>query len=370
MKVQLVTSLRDFDALAPVWREVARAGGQLSPFASHDWFACCWRFAGPDRRREVWLFHDSGAPVALVPLSRSRTRVRGFPVRRIEFLDSPDTGYTDFPRSVAADDVVDTLLATLSTRRDWDMFALPKLRRDGKLLRALERGLRDRYAWRVATSEVSPYLALTGTWEEFVRNKTPRFRKTYRNIENRVERSGKVEVEEHRHVSPSDSVFAEMLRVSEESWKAPKGVAMATMLGAPRFFRELTQRASANGSLHLWILRVDGRPLATEYQLRGNGVLHALRADYDSSMASLSPGAYLNAHIVRSLFERRDLNEYDMGPGAKEYKLRWATGEHELVGLEVFAPTTYGRLLHRVQTRLVPFARRWRARMQNTWRKP
>ena len=39
MRVRLATSLREFDALAPVWRELTRESGQTSPFLSHDWFA-------------------------------------------------------------------------------------------------------------------------------------------------------------------------------------------------------------------------------------------------------------------------------------------------------------------------------------------
>ena len=62
MVVRCVTSLREFDALGPAWHAVAQAGGQDSPFLSHDWFACCWRTAGPDRRREVWVLEDAAGP--------------------------------------------------------------------------------------------------------------------------------------------------------------------------------------------------------------------------------------------------------------------------------------------------------------------
>ena len=67
MKIRLVTSLREFDALAPVWSDVVAAGGQTSPFLSHDWFACCWRTAGPDRRRELWMVEDTSGPLAFDP---------------------------------------------------------------------------------------------------------------------------------------------------------------------------------------------------------------------------------------------------------------------------------------------------------------
>ena len=34
-----------------------------SPLLSHDWFACCWRTAGPERKREAWVFEDDAGPL-------------------------------------------------------------------------------------------------------------------------------------------------------------------------------------------------------------------------------------------------------------------------------------------------------------------
>jgi CelD/BcsL family acetyltransferase involved in cellulose biosynthesis len=365
VKTRLVTSLREFDALAPVWESVTAASNQRSPFASHDWFATCWRTAGPDRQREVWVLEDGAGPVALLPLVRFRERRRGFPVRVIQFLDSPDTAYAEFPVARDIDEVLSTILTALAARSDWDKLVLPKVRQDGGLFKALGSVLSGQFPWRVAATERSPYVATVGTWQQFLADHTQRFRKTCRSIENRMERSGRITVEEHDRVEPDAPIFAEVLHVSEESWKGPRGVAMATMLGMPRFFQELTRRASANGSLHLWLLRLDGRPVATEYQLQGNGVVHALRADFDATLAASSPGAYLNIQIIRALFARPTVHQYDMGPGTNEYKLRWATGAHDLASVEVFAPTRYGRLLHGLETRVVPMARRWRDRLRN-----
>jgi CelD/BcsL family acetyltransferase involved in cellulose biosynthesis len=363
MRVRTVASLREFDALAPVWREVMEAGGVTSPFLSHDWFACCWRTAGPNRRRELWLVEDAAGPLALVPLTRWKARVRGLPTRVLAFLDCPDTPFADVMAAGAIKDVLPTLLQHLERERDWDVLALRKLRRESQLLGAIEALLPERFPWRVAAIQQSPYLSLGGTWEDFLRGKTQRFRKTCRSIENRIRRAGTVLLEEHRDVDPDGPTFAEVMEVSAQSWKGERGLAMATMQGMPRFFRELTGRASANRWLHLWILRLDGRAIATEYQIGENGHLHALRADFDAGLAELSPGAYLNQRIIRTLFDRGSVKEYDMGPGTNEYKLRWATGAHDLVAVEVYAPRRWGRLLHGMEARVAPMARRWRARL-------
>lgn len=365
MKLRVVTSLREFDALAPVWAEVMRAAGVTSPFLSHDWFACCWRTAGPNRRRELWILEDDVAPLALIPLVRWRARMHGLPVRVLEFLDSPDTPFADFVVTRGLDEIVQAFLERLCARRDWDVLSLRKLPSHSTTLPVLAAHLGGRFPWRLAGTESCPYVALAGTWQQFLGEKSQRFRKTCRNIENRLHRGGTVTIEEHCDVDPAGPVFAEVMEVSAQSWKAPRGLAMATMQGMPRFFRELTQRASVNGWLHLWILRLDGRAVATEYQIGENGCLHALRADYDASLAELSPGAYLNQQIIRTLFERRGgVREYDMGPGDNDYKLRWATGAHDVVNLQVYAPGWYGRLLHGIDTGLIPFARRVRARIR------
>jgi len=367
VKTRLITSLREFDALAPIWGEVTKEGDQTSPFLSHDWFACCWRTAGPDRHREVWFLEDTAGPVALVPLVRWRTRVRGLPVRMVGFLDAPDTPFVDFPIAGALEETVAAFVRAFRDRRDWDILSLQKIPAHSRTIKALEASLAGELRWRVAGTERVPYLTISESWQQFFRDRTQRFRKTCRNIENRLKRSGAVTVEEHRDVDPEGALFAEAMEVSRQSWKGPRGLAMATMEGMPRFFQELTGRASANGWLHLWILRLDGRAVATEYQIGANGSIHALRADFDSALADLSPGSHLLAEIVRSLFERRCVHEYDMGPGSNDYKLRWATGAHELLTLEAYAPTRYGRLLHTAETRLVPRARRWRDRVGALW---
>jgi len=363
MRVRLATSLREFDALAPVWRELTRESGQTSPFLSHDWFACCWRTAGPDRRREAWVIENSSGPVALLPLAYWQGRLRSLPVRMLGVLESPDTPFVELPALGPLEDVIETFLARLREKGGWDILRLSNLPAHSLTFKALGSVLSDQFPWRVVRQGQSPYLRISGTWEAFFRAKTQRFRKTCRGIENRIRRHGKVTVEEHRQVDPDGALFTEVMEVSRLSWKGARGLAMATMQGMPRFFRELTQRASTNGWLHLWILRLDGCAVATEYQIGADGQLHALRADFDPALGDLSPGAYLNLYIIRSLFERQGVHQYNMGPGPNEYKLRWATDADEVVALEVYAPTPYGRFLHAIETRLVPLARRWRTQL-------
>ena len=357
LRVRSVTGAADLQALAGVWSEVTEQGAQPTPFLSHGWFECC-RTAGGDRPLEVLVVEDSVAPVALIPLQRWTGRARGLPARYLGLLDCPDSPFGDIVLAGPGQPVVRSVLDHLARHSDWDILELRRLTASSAMLKAFEAELPGRLPWRRAGADQSPYLAIEGTWQAFWTSRSQRFKKTIRNVHNRLARLGSITVEEHRVVAPDGSLFEDLIDLTSRSWKADRGVAIATMPRMREFFAQLTRLASDRGWLSLWFLRLDGRPIAMEYQLQSHGTAHALRADYDLAYAASSPGSSLNFAIARALFERGDIREYDMGPGLKDYKMRWATGCHETVDLQVYRGSVYSRLLHSLEIVVIPAARR------------
>jgi CelD/BcsL family acetyltransferase involved in cellulose biosynthesis len=360
-QVRRLTSEADMRAVAPVWSELSEQHGHAAPFATYDWFECC-RIAAPTPDVEVLQLEDAGVPVCLIPLQRRTMRHRGLPTRYLSLLDCPDSPFGDLVPAGGGQPLVATVLDHLTARSDWDILELGRLPAESPTLKVFEGELEGRLRYRRAGSEMSPYLAIDGSWQAFYGSRSPRFKKTIRNIQNRLARLGTITVEEHRTLDPQGRLLEEMIDLTGRSWKADRGVAIATMPRMREFFSELSRRAAEHGWLSLWLLRLDGRPIAMEYQLRANGVAYALRADYDLAHAAASPGSSLNFEIARALFERGEVREYHMGPGLNDYKMRWASGTHETVRLHVYRPGFYPALLHLVETRMVPAARRFRER--------
>lgn len=359
MKVRRIESRQDFEALAPVWTELAREAGHASPFLSHDWFSCCWEVGTPSRRAEALVVDDAAGPVAMVPLARWRSALHRAPVRVLGMLTAPDTAFTDWLITGRPEPVVEAVLNELDRRKDWDVLDLSALPVDSPTVKALETTLPGRFRWECGATLRSPHVTIAGTWDAYWTAKSQRFKKTIRSVRNRLGKAGAVSIDEYREVSVDSPVFGELLDVSRRSWKAGEGVAIATMPGMPAFFAALTERASRRGWLRVWILRLDGRAVATEYQLEADGRVHALRADFDAGLPEeLSPGSHLSYEILRSLFRRDSVHEYDMGPGENPYKARWASGARETIQLRVFRRGLYGTMLHGLETRAVPALRR------------
>ena len=359
MRVRRVDSRQGFEDLASVWTDLAREGGHSSPFLSHDWFACCWELGAPARKPEVLLVEDTMGPVALVPLARWRGVLHKAPVRFVGMLTAPDTAFVDWVITGRPEPVVEAVLEELDRSADWDVLELNALPVGSPTVKALETALSGWLRCQRSASVRSLHVTITGTWDEYWAAKSQRFKKTIRSVRNRLDKTGKVSTEEHHAVASDSSVFAELLEVSRRSWKADEGVAIATMPGMSDFFRSLTERASRKGWLRVWILRLDGRAVATEYQLEADGRVHALRADFDADLPEeLSAGSHLSYEILRSLFARGGVHEYDMGPGENPYKARWASGARETTRLRVFRRSLYGAMLHGLETRAVPAVRR------------
>lgn len=364
LRVRRLDDAAEFHGLAPLWEEIVAQGGQTSPFLSHDWFRCCWDAVRPARSPELVIVEENGTPVAVAPMMRWTQRGRGgLPVRCLALLESPDTPALDIVTVGDRAPVVQAILGHLAGRADWDVATFQKIDLASPTLKAFEAAVPERFPYARTANVPSPYLTVTGDWERFYRGKTQRFRKTCRNIQNRLERAGRVSIEEHAALDSQSSLFGEILELSGRSWKAPEGVAIATMPNMAEFFTQLTHRATARGWLSVWVLRLDGRAIAMEYQLRAEGRVYALRADFDEAFRHVSPGSALNFAIVQSLFERGGTHEYDMGPGLNEYKLRWSSGAHETVQFRLYRRAAYSRFLHALDTVVVPLARRWRERL-------
>ncbi len=165
LRIRRIERARDFMALAPLWSKLANESGQLSPFLSYDWFWCCWHGVWPRRRPEILVVEEAGSAVAIIPLMHWKERLGGLPVRCLGFLEYPGTPMVDLLTLVAHDVVVETFLHHLAGRSDWDVVWLQKLPDTSPTLKALERILPERLAWRRAGNCLWPYLTISADWE-------------------------------------------------------------------------------------------------------------------------------------------------------------------------------------------------------------
>jgi len=249
------------------------------------------------------------------------------------------------------------LLDHLQSRRDWDVFVMPGLSTESPTWKAFESAVANRYSWRVANRVRLPYVQLS--------ERDPSLRAMLGGLRGAVassqsRRSAPVVVEEHRDVDVRGPLFDEIMGVLRPRRHNIAGMPAPSGEEVRRFFRELTPRAASNGWLSLWVLRFGGLVVETEYQLVADGRVHALRRDADQTPPALRLGDMLTLSILDALVRRPTAHIYHPAPGYDDApSIPW--GQSESLFVEVFSARSYGDLLHRLETRILPLAwsHRW-----------
>ena len=112
------------------------------------------------------------------------------------------------------------------------------------------------------------------------------------------------------------------------------------------FLRELALSLSHSGWAMMSTMLVGTKPIAWNYGFQFAGSWFWYQPTFDSAYGDFSPGLCLLANIVETACDRPDVEVVDLGLGAEEYKVRFATSHRQTLYLELHQ--AFGNHLHAV----------------------
>lgn len=319
-QVERVDSL---DALRDEWRDLAPSVGGI--FATWEWADTWWRHFGRGRTLLLHACRDKhGRLAAVVPLYAWRER---WP-RVIRFLGhgpGDQLGPVCVPRNAP---LAATGIRRALERLDWDVVLAEQLPGEERWTELLG-GRR----WR---REASPVLSIPeGGWEGFLATRSANLRQQLRSRERRLARTGRVQFR-LADASTLERDLDNLFALHCARWRGQR-----TDFADTPFHRELAHAALDHGWLRLWLLELDGRPVAAWHGFHVDGVASYYQAGRDPAYAGLSVGFVLLAHTIRNAIDEGACT-YGFGRGAEEFKYRFTD---EDPGLETLA-WARGRLGH------------------------
>jgi len=355
------------------WRRIERNAPEnevirWSPvFVTPDWLDAAWLWQGPGTARHFIVAKDESEVCAFAPLIITTKSVAGVAVRTMRWLTVPDTQFADLAVSAQCTDAFLERVAQhlRSHKSQWDCLRLTHLSDSYDRWRRLSNALsRVGIEATVECIGTNPFVDLSSEFEAYYSARSRSLKKAVNLSANRLAKAGHVSVEWVREGSGVDAALAEAIRVSGISWKRETGNSL-DQTGPRAFIGRLTDRMQRIGSLSIWLLRLDGKVIASEYQIIADGDVYALRSDFDPACSDLSPGTFLNHHLLKNLFGE-GLQRYYMGPGANVYKMRWTDRSEPIYQMMAYSPTTRGQLLRWVDRSARPLARSVRALVTRT----
>jgi CelD/BcsL family acetyltransferase involved in cellulose biosynthesis len=332
------------------WGELWESSPTRSFFLTHDWIRSCWKELQASHELRVFVVRESGKPVLCAPLMKSRRVQKRLPVDCLTFIEHPEAQTADilFSTSDQNSQPFVCFLQFLIKQRaaDWHLILLDKISEGSPTIRLLAdaaNSCMSRYECK--PSHAALFIPLSNDWETYLNSRSVRFRKTLRNVINRIERLGTIQVNCYQQSELTNSVIQKMFSISDASWKVADGVAMTSQRSRMTFFEDLL--SDHQGDAYVWLLELDGTAIASEIQVVDRTTVYALRSDYDERYADSSPGVYLQVEILKRLFGSA-YQQYNLGVGLNPYKTRWSEHRVSLQNFLLYNKTIYSRLLQSV----------------------
>lgn len=367
LSVSIVDTEQEFRGLAEGWNSLVKNSGS-SVFFRHEWVDAAWAWRKEDSSLFVLLAWKESDLIGILPLIRVHNREQFPRLRGFEFLAVPDTQACDLivePENCSV--VVDTFCEELHNRRkEWDQLSFRYLSGTTSAINKIKAGLESRrHACNIKTQGPNLFVKLDSSWDAYYSTRTRSLKKANNLAANRLKKTGLIAIHwisrENSDEPTIQNALAQAIDISRRSWKQGTGNSL-DQPGPKNFITTLTTHAARNGWLSLWLLSIDGKILAMEYQLLDAGNVYALRADFDAECEEISPGSHLMRTLLETLFGR-GLQRYYMGPGENAYKTRWTEDSDMLYQMVVYGSTWRGKFARVWDETLKPFARSLRDKL-------
>jgi CelD/BcsL family acetyltransferase involved in cellulose biosynthesis len=217
----------------------------------------------------------------------------------------------------------------------------------------------DNYSIGCWPSTISPYLTLTGTWDDYFEGLHRKYRS---NIRNRLSRLCKMGAVEFEAFSTEDEIAHSLqagLEIEAKAWKGQAGTAILCHSDLLAFYQNFAQRAAEQGWMKLYFLTLNGRKIAFSYSLLYHKTLYMLKPGYDPALAPLSPSNLLCSMMIKDAF-KLGLREFDFLGTNDEWKLNWTGVTRPHCWLFIFSKTLPGPLLHYLKFHVSPELKKFR----------
>ena len=366
--VDVVNDYAAFLRLEAEWNDAVERAGITHPSLRHEWVRTWWdAFSTSGARLYILVVRAHGRITAIAPFMRETVPMYGVPTRRIRFIQNDHTPRTDIIVAADSAESYRAIWSALRADRDrWDVLQLSALERESATHRMFNAGAThasplplDGCAVGVWRGSDSPYLSLTGTWDEYLTRLPAKFRSNLRNRISRLTKIGEPSLEVLSTRSAIEAACEEAWRLESSGWKQEAGTAIASNPAVHRFYTTLVERGTAAGWLQLLFLKVGDRRIATSYGARFKDRLFLFKTGYDPEFATGAPFKILTYLAIRDAYAQ-GLTEVDFLGDAEPWKLEWTSTSRGHDWLFVFHDTLRARLLHSLKFQWVPQVKRWR----------
>lgn len=372
------------ERLVPSWWSLLGRAVSPQPMQTPLWLLTWWDVMGSEGGRELKVAvveTDGGEVVGIIPLLRRRIfRTRVIPVQTLELLGSgeneADEIFSEYLGAAVARDHERAVAGHFAGMlRDgalghWDELVMPAMSEDDPWVSLFADELRARgMTTDVARGLECRYIRLPATWDEYLASLDGQSRyfvkRTLRDFEAWAKPAGGAALKRAGNAAELAQGWDILLSGHAERW----GGGGAFRSQKFKRFHDIVSRqllAGVGGTLDLLWLEVDGKPLASLYNIVFDGHVHFYQSGRTMEVPkNVRPGIAVHLYAIKRAIEL-GYKSYDFLGQPSQYKRQLAPSHRRsLVNLAAVGPSLRARISSRARheaRRLYTRARHWAGR--------
>jgi CelD/BcsL family acetyltransferase involved in cellulose biosynthesis len=299
-----IEEIPDLEALRSEWSDLCDRSPRVTPFQRPEWLIP-WVRAFPPGEPWVLAVRKEGRLIALAPFLVYPNEGK----RTVAFCGGGVSDYCDVVTDPdGEDEAVSALLAHLTAHRErWDMADFEPLPGDSPLLRISQGS--------IETRDVCPGLDLPDQVEDLGSVIPTRQLANLRKYRRKAEALGELRLQR----GPWEETLEILLRFHA----ARRGES-----DVHGFHYEVAAGFHARGALGMYLLCLDGDPLAGLYGFRERDTFYCYMQGFEERWAKLSPGAMVVGAVIEEVI-RQGARRIDFLRGREPYKYWWGGTDRE-----------------------------------------
>ena len=191
IKLGLVSTDCEFDALEAGWKNLVDNNTAISVFQSWEWQRTWWQYYGLNQPLQIIVAYDDNEIVGIFPLYIQKRRIlKVFEINQLRLIGTGgDTSPDDLGVLVHPNYEEDVLKKVsdyiLLNMNNWDITLLSELSSKDKFIRVLNTKLiSNGYKYNIKSHAIIQFIDLPSSWDDFLDAKSKKSKKAFRNMRN------------------------------------------------------------------------------------------------------------------------------------------------------------------------------------------
>jgi CelD/BcsL family acetyltransferase involved in cellulose biosynthesis len=347
MRLRLIDNWAEMRTRAQTWGALLDGSSPEDMFLTFEWCDALRQVHHTGGPAPTLVAEDGGRLVAVWPLHFSYRRTwRIIPCRVLADAGSWFMPHNGLACSGDRYHITRACLEYLLKRvSGWDVLDVDRLVEKGESHQVLERVCTDLgLVTEVRPGIVSPYVPIEGSWADYLATRSKNHRRNIKRWTEAVESLGKIQLQRYEAPGRWSEAFDAILAVDRQSWKQEEGSAITSRPWEAALYRKLLENASQANPVHLFILTLNGEPIAYDFGVVRARRYAALKTSFVDRLRASSPGIYMTMRVLQYLHEH-DFIEYDFLGEAQHHKMHWTDLVRKHVALTIYRRKSHGRLI-------------------------